>query len=175
MKTLRTIMFVTAAAAAAATGCIADGEELAELDSEIVVDTGSSGGTGGLPFHTTNADPSNKIIGIQVRSANEVDALRVIYANGLVEAWGGSGGSWNPVFEIFPGEELVKISGKAGLRVDSIVFTTSTGRVSQVYGGRGGTTSYRHEVPTGRGPALGLHGRAQNRIDRIGLVYWRDL
>jgi hypothetical protein len=172
MKTMNLVL-AAALLAPAAGGCIDDGEDITEVESEIISETQASGGFGGRPFRTSNADPANKIVGIRVRSANEIDGLQITYANGVTESWGGRGGDWNAVFEIFPGEELVGIIGKTGRRVDSIRFVTSTGRMSQKYGGDGGTRDYSIRIPVGHeNHALGFHGRAQDRIDRIGLVYW---
>jgi len=71
---------------------------------------------------------------------------------------------------IFDDEVLVGISGKFGSRVDSLRFYTSTGRVSQKYGGNGGNTFFSTFVPGGS-TILGFQGRDGSRIDKIGLVW----
>jgi hypothetical protein len=175
MKTVRNAVFA-AVAAFAATGCLADEadldpEDLGVTESEVVVDGPLPGrGTGGRPFHTSNWNPDDKIVGVQVRSGSEIDGLIVHYQSGRREVFGGSGGTLNQTFQIFDGEVLVGFTGRAGARIDSLRFVTSTGRVSQHYGGHSGERAIQQTVPS-NGRILGFHGRAQNRIDNIGLVW----
>jgi len=154
-------------------GAVDTGDELATAESALVTDGPVFGGGGGQPFHTVNFDPNNKITAVQIRSATEIDAIRVFYANGLIETYADDdGGTWNQPFDIFPGEELTSIFGYVGDRVDSIWLGTSTGRWSQKYGGNGGNRNYNYTIPGGT-RVLGFLGRAADRIDAVGLVYNR--
>jgi len=178
MLKIRNVVFAMAVASAMG-GCMVDGEEgLADVgtaESEIVFDGPVFGGSTGIPFHTNNYDPNDKIVGVTIRSAREIDGFTVRYASGRVEKFGGNGGDENQEFLLFPGEELVAIYGHSGARVDSLWLITSTGRVSQKYGGDGGENEFSYWIPAGA-KVLGFQGRHKapgpkgDRIHAIGLV-----
>ncbi|KIK50325.1 hypothetical protein GYMLUDRAFT_266193 [Collybiopsis luxurians FD-317 M1] len=87
------------------------------------------------PFKTT-------LQAIIVRAAAEVDAIECIFHtvdDGEQKSGraGGPGGT-EYVFTLGKNERIVSIAGRASARIDSLQFTTNTGRHSEVYGGPGG-------------------------------------
>ena len=76
---------------------------------------------------------------IHVRTGTLVDRVLIRYSDGSARECGGLGGAWQPPFLLQPGELLCKLSMRAGDALDSIQFTTTRGRTSPVYGGRGGS------------------------------------
>jgi hypothetical protein len=175
MTRARTVAAGLALSAVIAVGCMPEDDlaavdGLAEDESAIVGRSGIVGGRGGRPFHTANLDPDNRVIALQVRSGAEIDALIVYYADGLVERWGGTGGTLRPIYPIPPDARLESIVVRYGARIEAVMFFLSNGQTSPLYGGLGGDDSVRLSVPAD-GRFVGFQGRAQNRIDGIGLVW----
>lgn len=165
-----------AVAAVSLGGCLPDGAEtlddLEAIESEVVEYSEQFGGLGGRDFRTANRDPDNQIVSVQVRSGAEIDAIIVAYENGTVERWGGNGGTLQPAFRIPAGQSLEGFAVIWGNRIDRIAFFRSDGVVSPWYGGNGGINGAPLTVPPDR-RLLGFRGRAQNRLDAIGLVWDR--
>jgi hypothetical protein len=81
---------------------------------------------------------------------------------------GGTGGRGD-VFRLDSDEYVTGIYGRFGDYVDSLVIRTNK-RTSQTFGGRGGRSEYRVDVPQGS-MAVGFAGRSARYLDAIGLTY----
>ncbi len=160
-----------------------------KVDANKILYTGYAGAAGtanATSFADDNILAEQKVTSVHVRHGKLVDSLQVIFkdnANHVVESpqHGGDGGGLD-VFDIDAdaGEYLVAIDGHAGKTVDSIGFTTNTGRKSaggQLWGGGGGGP-YHFEVPDGY-EIVGFTGKNgpnedennRNTIGSIGIAY----
>ena len=81
---------------------------------------------------------------------------------------GGTGGRPTS-FTLDPDEFIIGVSGRYGDRIDSLQFITNK-RMSEMFGGSGGTWDYRLDVPSGS-QAVGFVGRSGALVDAIGLEY----
>ena len=134
-----------------------------------------AGGPGGYPYSDADPDPGSRIVEVQVRSGDFVDAVQFIFmlSDGrTVEGprHGGEGGGLN-VFRLDPDEYLIGISGRSGKYIESIQFATNK-RVSPVFGGRGGERDFHIEIP-GNAQVTGFVGRAGEYLDAVGLTFTR--
>jgi hypothetical protein len=131
-----------------------------------------AGGRGGREFTDSPPSPGARILEIQIRAGDTIDAIQAIYLmpDGRTAPGpqhGGRGG--NPgVFRLDSDETILGISGRYGNTVDSLRFHTNK-RTSPLFGGRGGDRDYRIDVPNGSQFA-GFTGRSGNTIDAIGLA-----
>jgi hypothetical protein len=132
-----------------------------------------AGGRGGREFTDPPPSPGARILEIQIRAGDTIDAIQVIYLmpDGRTAPGpqhGGRGG--NPgVFRLDSDETILGISGRYGDTVDSLRFHTNK-RTSPVFGGRGGDRDYRIDVPNGSQFA-GFTGRSGSTIDALGLAF----
>jgi hypothetical protein len=110
---------------------------------------------------------------VRIRAGDLVDAVQVMYAlpDGRTSAGprhGGRGGR-EYTFSLDGDEYITGISGRYGDLIDSIRIHTNK-RTSPVFGGTGGSSDFRIDVPQG-GQAIGFVGRSGARVDAIGLSY----
>jgi hypothetical protein len=132
-----------------------------------------SGSGGGRPFADTDIPSGARILEVRVSAGQYVDSVQVIHilADGRTLAGpvrGGAGGKMS-TFRLDSDEYIVSISGRHGNYVDSLQLHTNK-RSSPLYGGAGGRSVYRIEIPSGN-RAVGLTGRAGNYIDALGLIF----
>jgi len=149
------------------------GSRLVSAQQAAITDI--AGGPGGSPYADTDPAPGARIVEVQVRSGDHVDAVQLVFAlsDGRTVTGprhGGEGGGLN-VFRLDPDEYLVGIAGRSGQYIDSIQFMTNK-RTSPVFGGRGGDRDFRIEVP-GNAQVAGLAGRSGEFLDAIGLTFIR--
>jgi len=135
---------------------------------------GASGGIGGQEFWGRNAEPPLAIKEIQIRHGSNIDLLRVIWNDGLVENFGGNGGDGPDVFTLDDDEWLTGIDGgrrwpEDGDFVKYIRFTTNK-RTSPYYGPTGGFSGhpFSYQAPPGF-RIFGFWGRHGNFLDAIGV------
>jgi hypothetical protein len=93
------------------------------------------GGDGGKVWDdSTLLDVTKRISSIEVRSGNEVDGIRVNYegvAQGQIH--GGDGGT-SHTFDLGPDENIIRIEGRSGSRVDRLQFFTNKGNYFVLFG-----------------------------------------
>lgn len=138
-------------------------------------ETSLSGGPGGAVFVDGDIPAGTRVVAVRIHSGSYIDSIQMIYnlPDGRVlegDRHGGNGGR-GEVFRLAPGEYIVGISGRSGTYVDSLRIRTNM-RTSQLFGGNGGNTEYRIDVPDGNQGA-GFMGRSGNYLDAIGLTYDR--
>ena len=132
-----------------------------------------AGGPGGDPFTDPELPQGARIAEVRVRAGDAVDAVQMVYASadGRVNPGvrhGGRGGR-ESIFTLDSGEYITGISGRYGNTVDSIRIHTNK-RTSPTYGGRGGSSDFRIDVPSGS-QATGFVGRSGVTVDAIGLSF----
>jgi len=139
---------------------------------------GPSGGMGGAGFtdEIGELDPRiHNVDKVHVYAGSVVEGIRLeTYERGggiITPHHGGLGGT-HYVFALQEGEYITGISGKYGNLVDSIQIHTNR-RVSQRFGGPGGSADYIYEAPSGWEVA-GFCGRAGTYVDAIGVVLRRQ-
>jgi hypothetical protein len=135
--------------------------------------TSIAGGGGGSAFSDRDIPPGARITEIRVFSSKRIEGIQAVYhlpngrtADGPLR--GGSGGR-RSIVRLDPDEYIIRISGRCGDIIDSLVIQTNR-RTSQQFGGRGGNQDYNIEVPA-RHEAVGFAGRAGQYLDAIGLAY----
>jgi len=131
------------------------------------------GGLGGSPFADLNPPDASRIVEVRIRSGEMVDSVQVVYGliNGrtvLGPQHGGSGGGLNS-FRLDIDEHIIGLAGRYGRNLDSLRIITNK-RTSQTFGGRGGTSDFRIDVPSGY-LVIGFAGRSGVYVDAIGLTY----
>jgi hypothetical protein len=138
-----------------------------------IAQTDIAGGNGGVEFSDRDIPAGSRISEIRIGSGDAIDSLQVAYMlpDGRSQQGARHGGSGGSVFvlRLDADEYITSISGRAGVRVDSIRFVTNK-RTSQTFGGRGGDRDYLISLPRGA-QAAGFAGRAGAMLDAIGLTY----
>jgi hypothetical protein len=134
--------------------------------------TDLAGGRGGNPFADTALASGERVVEIQIFAGEFVDGVQMAYElrdgrKVLGPRHGGGGGQAN-IFRLDSDEYIVGISGRCGEQIDSISIQTNK-RTSPLFGGSGGSRSYRLEVARGN-QAIGFAGRSGQYLDAIGLV-----
>lgn len=88
--------------------------------------------------YSSSSSPSSslRLKEIRVRSAQLVDSIAFVYADGSKARYGGNGGSDQEPFVLGRNEKIVEIRGRQGTFLDAVEFVTNTGRCSEVYGNR---------------------------------------
>ncbi len=131
------------------------------------------GGRGGSDFADRDIPSGARMSGIRIQAAERIDGIQALYTlpdgrevQGTYH--GGRGGRTN-VFRLDSDEYVIGIYGRYGETVDSISIRTNK-RTSQVFGGRGGNSDFRVEIPRDTA-AIGFTGRSGDLIDAIGLAY----
>jgi hypothetical protein len=131
------------------------------------------GGTGGNAFSDRELAPGARVVEVQVRSGNHIDAVQLVYTlsdgRTVMGPQHGGGGGGLSVFHLDADEVLTGISGRSGEYIDSIRFQTNM-RTSPTFGGNGGSNDFRVDVPPYTQVA-GLAGRAGIYLDAIGLTF----
>ncbi len=135
--------------------------------------TSIAGGRGGTTFADKNIPQGAIVSAVRVRGGDFIDSVQMIYTltdgrtfEGPVH--GGQGGR-SSLFRLERDEYITGISGRHGNYIDSLVFHTNK-RTSASFGGRGGSRSFRIDVPSGN-QAIGFAGRAAEYLDALGLTY----
>jgi hypothetical protein len=135
--------------------------------------TSVAGGSGGTSFSDSNISPGTRIIEVQIFSGKVLDAIQITYqlqdGRTMTGARHGGSGGQAAVFRLDSDEYITGISGRYGQYLDSLSIQTNK-RTSPVYGGSGGTQSYRIDVPY-RNQAIGFIGRSGQYVDAMGLLY----
>jgi endonuclease/exonuclease/phosphatase family metal-dependent hydrolase len=113
---------------------------------------------------------------VMLRSGSRVDAVELVLSNGAILRHGGSGDS-PAQLTLSQGEYLASAEvciGEHGghTRVFHVALTTSTGRV--LAGGTATDQCTTFVAPVGYG-IVGLHGRAGDELDKVGLIYARQV
>ena len=132
-----------------------------------------AGGRGGSAFLDRDVPPGAGIAEVRVQSGDRIDGIQAVYVlpDGRYvegERHGGSGGQ-SGVFRLDSDEYITGLSGRCGDHIDSMVIHTNK-RTSQMFGGRGGQSDFRIDIPPGT-QAVGFAGRAGDYVDAIGLTY----
>ena len=132
-----------------------------------------AGGRGGSAFLDRDIPPGAGIAEVRVQSGARIDGVQAVYVlpDGRYvegEPHGGSGGE-SDVFRLDSDEYITGLSGRCGDHIDSMVIHTNK-RTSQMFGGRGGRSDFRIDIPSGS-QAVGFAGRAGDYVDAIGLTY----
>jgi hypothetical protein len=130
------------------------------------------GGQGGIQFSDMEFPPGGRVLEVHVFCGEFVDAVQLLYIlpDGqtlLGPRHGGSGGQ-ERVFRLDSDEYIVGLSGRYGAYIDSLQLRTNK-RTSPIFGGAGGSRSYRIDVTQGH-QAVGLVGRAGEYLDAVGLT-----
>jgi hypothetical protein len=132
---------------------------------------GPSGGLGGTPF-SDNQNPRFRISEVRVRSSDYIHAIQLVYEHGTGQMagvyHGGKGGGSLDVFRLEPGEEIISVSGKYGVFIESMAIETSKGR-KKSWGGKDGIASYAYQVPKGSS-IQGFFGRSSETLDALGVI-----
>jgi hypothetical protein len=143
------------------------------LQTLQVLQTTIAGGGGGSPFADKDVAQGARISEIRVRAGDRIDGIQAVYtlSNGTVAegSWHGGQGGRLTAFRLDSDEYIVGLSGRSGEQIDSLSIITNK-RTSAVFGGRGGSRTFRIDVPGGY-RAIGFAGRAGNSLDAIGLTY----
>jgi hypothetical protein len=133
------------------------------------------GGSGGNPFSAEDIPSGARIAEIRISAGDRIDSVQMIYDlpdGSTVEGQrrGGSGGRQR-IFRLDSDEYITGISGRYGTVVYSLQIQTNK-KTSPLYGGSGGSDTFRIEVPSGS-QVVGFVGRAGQYIDAIGLTHTR--
>jgi hypothetical protein len=131
------------------------------------------GGPHGTAFNDVSLLPESPSVSkLTLRSGNRIDRVEVTLSNSDVFSHGGSGGSESSLTlgsnEYLTG--LIACTGSYGgnTRVFYTRFTTSSGR--SLAGGSTTTSCSTFNAPVGW-QIVGLHGRAGDEVDKLGVVY----
>lgn len=140
---------------------------------QISGQTRIAGGSGGNGFMDTEIPWGSRLTEIRIHAGKFVDGIQAVYTlpdGSLFEApfHGGSGGN-RSVFRLEANEYVTGISGRHGEYIDSLRIHTNK-RTSPQYGGSGGRSDYRIDIPAGN-QGVGLIGRSGRYLDAIGLSY----
>ena len=133
--------------------------------------TAIMGEPGGAPF-IDRPEPGARVVAVAIRAGAWIDAMGVAYqtpdGRRFPSADHGGPGGGPLVYTLEPDERILEITGRYGQYVESIQFVTNKD-VSRVYGGLGGATEYRIDVPPNHS-VVGFAGRGGNYLDTIGLA-----
>jgi len=137
-----------------------------------LLSTNVVGGRGGRTFYDSQVPENARVSEVRIRSGERIDSVQMVYelSDGSSQEgrrYGGSGGRLN-VFRLDSDEYITGLSGRYGETIDSMRIETNK-RSSTLFGGRGGSTDYRVDVPSGN-YAVGFTGRAGDYLDAIGLI-----
>ncbi len=135
--------------------------------------TDIAGGRGGERSSDPEPPAGARVIEVRIWAGNTIEAVQMVYVlrdGRTVEGpqHGGTGGRPTS-FTLDPDEFIIGVSGRYGDRIDSLQFITNK-RMSEMFGGSGGTWDYRLDVPSGS-QAVGFVGRSGALVDAIGLEY----
>jgi len=130
------------------------------------------GGRGARTFADFQVPADARVSEVRIQSGERIDSLQMVYvlpdgSSLSGPRHGGSGGRLN-VFRLDADEYITGLSGRYGETIDSMRIETNK-RSSALYGGSGGSTDYRVDVPSGN-CAVGFAGRAGDYLDAIGLI-----
>ncbi|KAG8945479.1 hypothetical protein FRC04_000764 [Tulasnella sp. 424] len=133
------------------------GGTLANADpwnANCLVQSPARGGSGGTAFSDAGCvtfPQTTNITAVKINYNTGIDRIQVCYGGKWAETHGGKAGSQGLSEETFylqRGEVIVQIEGRSGTRLDSLQFTTSTGRKSKgVYTPRSSYNSLQMSVP----------------------------
>ena len=123
------------------------------------------GGNSGSPFDFTFPDCS-KIESIQIRSGQRIDKIVINYRDDNDRlrkvSYGGNGGTLHPTIHVT--SKIVKITGSAGDRIDSIRFHFANGTSSPSFGNSSGGNTFEFPIDN----LGGVYGKSGAEIDRLG-------
>ena len=140
-------------------------------ETGYVIEDGPYGGGGGNPW--TDGGESHlhgDISGIQLRSGDKVDSIKVMYGDVWGENHGGASGSLDTLV-LNPGAKITIVQGRAGNGLDGLEMITNDGMVFGPFGGDGGDTFL--SIHPGCYLAY-LSGSARDGLDSITL-HWQCL
>ena len=141
------------------------GEENSAVDPTRIGPFGRRGADGSEGFDDV---PDQPITEIRIWADSSVLGLQLVTAAGAGPLHGSNDGPLTSV-QLAPGETITSINGRSDSLLDSIAFTTSTGRIVGPFGGDGGE-AFNLTVPDGY-KLVGLFGSAgPSRIDQVGVV-----
>ena len=126
---------------------------------------GPTSGTGGSEF-VDPVPPGARVVGLQIRAKQRVDAIQVILDTGPLSQHGGNGGDLHPI-TFAEGEYIILVEGRAGDRVDQIAIKTNK-RAYGPYGGGGGNP-FHFPAPEGY-QIIGFFGRSAAELDSVGVI-----
>ncbi len=137
----------------------------------IIFQMGPSGGRGGNEFKDSGFKDQTRIKTITVYAGNIIDSIEITYIteNKVTKSdrHGGGGGDKN-VFNLDDDEYIIKISGKYGNKVDSLIIQTNK-RTLKKCGKDGGDVNFSYEAPEGM-EIIGFFGHAGDTLDSIGVI-----
>ncbi len=105
---------------------------------------------------------------VEVRHGGEIDGLRLYYGvNKVTGPWhGGKGGKKRETWDVPAGENIVRVEGQSGDRIDNLQFFTDKGHSSPYFGGGKKDNPFKAQDATGR-PLRTVVGRSGSRVDRL--------
>ncbi|KAG9021461.1 hypothetical protein FS837_007246, partial [Tulasnella sp. UAMH 9824] len=109
------------------------------------------------------------ITAVKIHYKTGIDRIQISYGGKWAEAHGGSAGLqglYEETFYLQRGEAIVQIEGRSGTKLDSLQFTTSTGRKSKMYGGTGG-----YSFSWSGKKLVYISGRSGDQVDSLQ-SYW---
>jgi len=138
-----------------------------EAACNVHVNIGPYGGNGGSAFADPQHDYKDALTKIVVYSGDYVDSFQCIYTSGNGNRHGGTGGSRSEV-ALANGENIVRITGTYKSYLNTIAFTTSTGKEWH-FGNNRGTDSF--DVKVDSGVLQSITGRSGKYMDQISFVF----
>ena len=132
------------------------------------------GGSGGIAFNfLRNSSPMvSRPVSVAIRGENRVDAISMTYADGTVLSNGGAGGTQKTLAlendEYIVKAVIYKDTYKGSDRIFYLELTTNKNRVLE--NGVKSGTALTLTAPAGTYIA-GFFGRAEENIDKIGVIY----
>ncbi len=146
--------------------------ELLRTDLYSPLSSATFGGSGGRPFEdSVDVIAHGSITKVVVRCADEVDSIRLFYgkSGAAGNKYGGDGGK-EQEWEVPEDEQIVRVEGRAGERIDRLQFFTDKGTASPVFGGKGGKPFVFPQEGNG-GFLRTISGRSGRKIDQITLQF----
>jgi len=138
---------------------------------------GPFGGGGGFPFQDDFLSSDERILQVNLRTGNFVDAVQVVYENasGVRRAMpvhgAGDKSDREQTFTahvVLDADEFITgILGRSGAFLDSVFFTTNLGRYGP-FGGNGGKP-LEIRIPDDQ-RVIGFFGRAGNFVGALGIL-----
>ncbi|MDZ8081269.1 MAG: jacalin-like lectin [Nostoc sp. DcaGUA01] len=130
------------------------------------------GGSGGQPFEDSiDVVARGPITKVVVRCADEIDSIRLFYGeDGAGNKYGGDGGK-EQTWEVPKDEQIVRVEGRAGERIDQLRFFTDKGTSSPVFGDDDGGRRFVYPEGGNVGFLRTISGRAGRKIDQITLQF----
>jgi hypothetical protein len=146
--------------------------ELLRTDLYSPLSSATFGGSGGQPFEDSiDVIAHGPITKVVVRHADEIDSIRLFYGKSCAAGnkYGGDGGK-EQEWEVPEDEQIVRVEGRAGARIDRLQFFTDKGTASPVFGGKGGKPFAFPQGGNG-GFLRTISGRGGRKIDQITLQF----